>query len=469
MAKIFTLNYQYIMKYPAHVFKAYDIRGLSDLEITPEMARDLGRSFVLFLREKMGYVFTSGQKLVVGRDMRKTSPALAEALIEGILESGVGVADIGLCTTPLFNFTCAHYADFMGGIMVTASHNPGDFNGFKLTMKDGLPVGETTGLPEIYFLMERGSHIPSDQRGELTTFNPREDYYARIFALVDPKEIKPLKVVFDAGNGMAMATFEEFLQKLPVQVEKMYFNPDGNFPNHEANPLKIETLRDLQRKVRETGADFGFATDGDADRIGLVDETGEIVPASFAGEMVGLEILKQKRSGLMLYDPRISHAVRENWEKNGATTDMCKVGHANIKKMMKERKAIFAAELSLHLYYGDMYDLESSDLSFLYFAHMLSTSGKKLSELWKPLQSHFHSGEINFQVEDREAVMGKLREKFSDAKISTLDGLLFEYPDCWISIRMSNTEPLVRLVAEADTAELLAEKIAEVEGEIKGV
>jgi phosphomannomutase len=317
--------------------------------------------------------------------------------------------------------------------------------------------------------MERGSHLPSGERGDLSEFNPREDYFARIFALVNPKEIKPLKVVFDAGNGMAMTTFDELLTKLPVQVEKMYFNPDGNFPNHEANPLKTETLRDLQRKVRETGADFGFATDGDADRIGLVDETGEIVPASFAGAMVGMEILKQKRSGLMLYDPRVSHSVRELWEQNGATTDMCKVGHANIKKMMKEQKAIFATELSLHLYYGDVYDLESPELSFLYFARILSTSGKKLSELWKPMQTHFHSGEINFRVEDREAVMERLREKFADAKISTLDGFLFEYPDCWISMRMSNTEPLIRLVAEADTAELLAEKIAEVEGEIKGV
>jgi phosphomannomutase len=239
--------------------------------------------------------------------------------------------------------------------------------------------------------------------------------------------------------------------------------PDGTFPNHEANPLKVETLKALQEKVVATGADFGFALDGDCDRIGLVDEKGSVVDASFVGTLLGLEALRAHPGGQMLYDLRSSMIVPETWEQHGATTEMCQVGHANIKKTMRETQAVFASELSQHLYYGDLYNLESSDLSLLYVLQLLSRENKKLSELTSPLKKYFHSGEINFEVEDKTLVMKRLEEKYAPdaAEIIRLDGLMMKFDWGWFGVRASNTEPVLRLNVEALTKENLDKKISE--------
>ncbi len=449
------------------VFKAYDIRGLVDGELSEKMAYQLGRAFVVFLKES-GKNLTA-KKLVVGQDMRSSSPAFAKAVSQGLLDEGVDVVDIGLCSTPLFNFACAHYPEQAGGIMVTASHNPAKYNGFKITLENGLPVGENNGLKRLKELVLADNFLPAQFGAKIESKNVYPDYEAKIFSLVNPQTIKPMKLVIDAGNGMAKVTIPKILAKLPIEVEYLYLEPDGNFPNHEANPLKTETLRDLQKKVMENKADFGFALDGDADRIGLIDELGEVVPASFVGGLIGLEVLKKHPAGLMLMDLRCSRSVKETWEKLGAKTDLCKVGHANIKKSMKERGAIFASELSLHVYYNDLYDLESPDLSLLYILKILSEQNQKLSELWKPLNYYFHSGEINFEVENKEEILEKLAEKYADAEINKLDGLLFTYPDLpageagwWFSIRASNTEPVLRLNLEAKTEEVMKGKVKEV-------
>ncbi len=463
---LFLLITQTIMtNFPSHIFKAYDIRGLVNGELSEEFAYALGQAFVKFLEERDELSKTG--KVVVGYDMRGTSPKFALAIRKAVVDSGVDVVDIGLVSTPLFNFACAHYTEHSGGIMVTASHNPAEYNGFKITLGNGLPVGKATGMDRLKELVEIGAVLNENRVGKEEQLDVYPDYEQRIFGLVAQNEIKPLKVVIDAGNGMAKVSFSRLMPKLPVKVEYLFLEPDGNFPNHESNPLKGETLKDLQKKVVESGADFGFALDGDADRIGLVDETGAIVPASFVGGLVGLEYLKTHPGALMLYDLRCSSSVKEIWEAAGAKTAMCKVGHANIKKMMKETGASFASELSLHLYYSEMYDVESSDLSFLYIAKILSQSEEKLSALWQKMNKYFHSGEINFEVDDKDGALKKLKERYVDAKISELDGLSFAYPDFWFNVRSSNTEPLLRLNLEAKNEKLMEEKLIEIKQIIK--
>ncbi|MFA6547585.1 MAG: phosphomannomutase/phosphoglucomutase [Candidatus Magasanikbacteria bacterium] len=470
--------------FPKQVFKVYDIRGLTEGELSEDLAYRIGRAYGVFLRESSTVIpirQSAGEeslKVVVGQDMRATSPKYAKEVIRGLNDEGLNVVDIGLASTPLFNFACTFYPEHLAGIMVTASHNPAQYNGFKMTLHDGTPVGGKTGMDTIRDLAEKNEWtsanaenvIPAKAgiQASITQKDVFPDYLNKILSIVKPEEIKPLKIVIDAGNGMAAVTFVELLKKLPVQVEYLFLKPDGNFPNHEANPLKTETLKTLQEKVKATGADFGFALDGDADRMGLVDENGEVVEASFVGALAGLEILREHPGVHMLYDLRSSKIQKEVWEANGATTGMCPVGHANIKKMMKDQKAEFASELSLHLYFHSMCDVESTDLALLYFLRLLSRSGKKLSELIAPLKKYFHSGEINFKVADKEKVLNNLRVQYGDAKITELDGLSFEYPTWWFNVRASNTEPVLRLNLEADTKGEMEEKLVNVKNIING-
>lgn len=446
--------------FPKQIFKAYDIRGLVEGELSDDLAYKIGRAYGVFLREHG--LFDTDKLVVVGYDMRPSSVGYSEAVRNALRDEGFNVMDVGLVTTPLFNFACAHYSDHIGGIMITASHNPAEYNGFKMTLGDGTPVGRGNGMEQIRDLVEKSEFSTVGQKGELKNMNVLEDYIAKIFSLVKPDEIKPLKIVLDAGNGMGKVSFVEMLKRLPVQVEYLYLEPDGTFPNHEANPLKVETLKDLQAKVLEVSADFGFALDGDADRIGLVDEKGEVVDASFVGALVGLEVLRNNPGAHMLYDLRSSKIVRDVWQLAGAKTGMCPVGHALIKKLMKEQGVKFGSELSLHLYYEDMYGVESTDLSLLYFLRLVSQTGKKMSELTAPLNKYFHSGEINFHTDKKTEILVKLKEKYSGGKVVELDGFYVEYPTWWFNVRVSNTEPVLRLNLEANTKEEMDEKLAEV-------
>ncbi len=457
------------MEIAKNIFKAYDIRGLAATELSVDLAYSLGRAFVVFLRGKN--LLKNDQGLVVGRDMRLTSPALQRAVMQGIFDEGVRVLDIGLVSTPLFNFACANYSEHAGGIMVTASHNPAEYNGFKLTLGDGLPVGEISGMTKIRDIVINSSHrYEENTEAVFAAKNVLADYIQKIFSLVPASSIGPMKVVIDAGNGMAKFTFPEVLKQLPIQVEYLYLEPDGNFPNHEANPLKVDTLKDLQKKVVETGSDFGFALDGDADRVGLVDETGAVVDASFVGALVGLEVLRNHPQAHMFYDLRSSMIVPEVWRAHGATVEMCKVGHANIKKLLKETKGAFASELSLHLYYHDTFDVESTDLSLLYILQLLSREKKPLSSLVAPLKKYFHSGEINFEVEDKLAAIARVEAACTDQaqEISRLDGLWMRFDWGWLNVRLSNTEPVVRLNLEATTEAVMKEKVAEITSLIHG-
>lgn len=453
------------MSFPAHIFKAYDIRGLVDGELSPELAYQIGGAFALFLKKHD--LVQSGQKVVVGYDMRPTSVPFEAEVVRAITDQGLDVVRIGLSSTPFFNFACAHYPEHAGGIIVTASHNPAEYNGFKMTLSNGLPIGKQTGMSEIRDFAAGDMPEPVAEKGKEEKKDIYPDYLAKLKSLVDFSAIKPLKIVVDAGNGMAQVSLPKVLQELPVEVEYLYLEPDGTFPNHEANPLKSETLRDLQAKVKEVGADFGFALDGDADRVGFVDENGEVVDPSFVGALLGREVLKKQPGALGLYDLRTSQIVRDTWEAVGAKTDMCVVGHANIKKMMKDRKAAFASELSLHVYFGEFYDLECTDLALLYFLRLVSETGMSMSELTAPLKNKYaHSGEINFEIQDKEGAMQAIRNSFGSValKSSDIDGVWYGFDWGFASVRTSNTEPVLRLNLETNSPELTAEKVKEFTG-----
>ena len=467
---------------PSSIFKAYDIRGLVETELSPELAYAIGRAFVVWLRKNS--IILDDRYLVVGRDMRPSSEPFQKEVMRGITDEGVNVIDIGLASTPLFNFAVAYYLEHAGGIMVTASHNPAQYNGFKITLENGLPLGKNNGMDELRDLvlsvatppnlpLERGgtSILPpagggtkgGGSNGSIIQKDVFSDYLEKIFSIVSPASIKPCKIIVDAGNGMAKVTLPKVLEKLPVEVEYLYLEPDGTFPNHEANPLKTETLQDLQKKVVETGSAFGFALDGDCDRVGLVDEKGNVVDASFVGALIGLEVLRQHSKSFMLYDLRSSMILKEVWEAQGATTAMCKVGHANIKANMLESNAMFASELSLHVYYHDFYNVECSDLSLLYILSVISREQKPLSGLIQPFKKYFHSGELNFEVQNKDEVMKMIEDQYSDEalEISYLDGLWMKFEWGWVSVRASNTEPVMRLNLEAIHEEVMKEKIEE--------
>lgn len=452
------------MSFPAHIFKAYDVRGLLGSELSEDIAYRVGYSFALYLRQHN--LIQPGQKAVVGYDMRPSSPEFSRAAIKALNDQGIDVVDVGLTSTPLFNFACTHYPEHAGGIMVTASHNPAQYNGFKMTLGSGLPIGKNTGMNEIRDVAGGDISEPKEQRGLVETKDIYPDYLAKLKSLVDFSAIKPLKIVVDAGNGMAKVSLPRVLAELPITVEYLFLDPDGTFPNHEANPLKTETLRDLQAKVKEVGADFGFALDGDADRIGLVDEHGDVVGASFVGALLGKEVLKKQPGALGLYDLRSSKILADTWESVGAKTGMCMVGQALIKKMMKDTGAVFGSELSLHVYFGGFYNLECTDLALLYFLRLVSETGQSISELTAPLKKYAHSGEINFEIQDKEMAMQAIREKFgpSAQKTSDLDGVWYSFDWGWASVRVSNTEPLLRLNLETSNPELTKEKVAEFSG-----
>ena len=480
---------------PSSIFKAYDIRGLVESELSPELAYSIGRAFVIWLRQHS--IILDDRYLVVGRDMRPSSEPFQKEVMRGITDEGVNVIDIGLASTPLFNFAVAHYLEHAGGIMITASHNPAEYNGFKITLENGLPLGKNNGMDELRDIVLGGNETPfnplfkrggggyptpqqhevgegsispsskegarGSSKGTITQKNVFEDYLTKIFSIVPQNSIKPCKIIVDAGNGMAKVTLPKVLEKLPVEVEYLYLEPDGTFPNHEANPLKTETLKDLQEKVIETGAAFGFALDGDCDRVGLVDEKGNVVDASFVGALIGCEVLRQHPRSFMLYDLRSSMILKEVWEANGATTAMCKVGHANIKANMIESNAAFASELSLHLYYHDFYNVECSDLSLLYILSIISREQKPLGELIQPFKKYFHSGEINFEAQNKDEVMKAAEDRYRDEalEISHLDGLWMKFEWGWVSVRASNTEPVMRLNLEARSEEAVKMKIRE--------
>ncbi|MBW2999543.1 phosphomannomutase/phosphoglucomutase, partial [Candidatus Woesearchaeota archaeon] len=412
------------------IFKAYDIRGIYPSELNEETAYKIGRAFVTFMKCK---------EVVVGRDIRLSSDSLFEALTKGINDQGANVIDVGLTSTPMFYFA-AHNAK--AAIMVTASHNPKEYNGFKLCRENSIPIGGDTGIKDIQKLVEKNVFEEAEEKGTITKKDVMEDFVNHNLKFA--KGIKKLKIVADFANAMGALTFPKVFEKIDCEFIYLYDELDGTFPNHPADPLKPENVRELQKKVVEEKADLGIAPDGDADRCILIDEKGNYISGDLITALIAKELLKENPNQKILYDLRSSWAVKEEIEAAGGTPIMCRVGHAFIKKQMREEDALFAGELSGHFYYKDSFFTESSIISSLLIMRMISEENKPLSELVAPLKRYHKSEEISFEVEDKIAKIKELEEYFKDAKqISHLDGIKMEYDDWWFNVRPSNTEPLL--------------------------
>lgn len=431
----------------AGIFKAYDIRGVVGKDLDEELAFKIGRAFASFL---------NCRRVVVGQDMRSSSEAMFQALARGLTRQGAGVIRLGVCSTPM-----SYYANGKlgadAGIMITASHNPGEWNGFKLCREQAIPISGATGIQEIERRVRKSDFAPAPAApGAISIYNILPEYVEHVkqFAALP----RPVTIAADCANAMGCVEVKALAGLM--RVDAMYDTLDGTFPHHEANPLKAETLADLQQKVRAGSYDFGAAFDGDADRAGFVDETGAIVPMDMITLLIAQSILK-KRKGIVLYDLRSSWTVREVILENGGTPQMCRVGHAFIKQQMRAAHALFAGELSGHYYFQENYFTESSAMAVLYIANLLSQSREPLSALIKPFQRYFKSLEINSEVKDPPAVLARLKNQYRDGKQFELDGLSVEFADWWFNVRCSNTEPLVRLNLEARTRAQLDQRTQE--------
>lgn len=442
------------------VFKEYDIRGIYGTELTDALAYDLGRAFVTLL---------GCRRVAVGRDIRPHSEPLFRELTRGLTELGADVLDLGLCSTPESYFGNGSLgAD--AGIMITASHNPKEYNGFKLSRAKAVPISGSTGIKDLERIVaERGFAPASARRGTVTQADVVDAYRRHVQQTADIR--RPLRLAVDMAN--AMGIFEaRALQGLPLAIDALYDAPDGSFPNHEGNPLHHETLADLQAKMRVGGYDFGVAFDGDADRAGFLDEKGEIIPMDLATALMAQDALAHAKGGVVFYDLRSSWAVKETIEAAGGKAMMSRVGHAFIKQQMRDNDAIFAGELSGHYYFRANFTAESSAMAVIALANIVSKSDRPLSELVRPLRRYFASGEINTRLHDRavaERVMQTLRERFGKlGRLFELDGVSVEFDDWWFNVRCSNTEPLLRLNLEARTAGMMAARRDELLAIIRG-
>jgi len=432
------------------IFKAYDIRGTVPDQLHPEIAYLIGRSAARHV---------GARTIVVGRDARPHSPELRDALVRGLCDEGVDVVDLGLVATPMLYFGVESLAAG-AGIMITASHNPAQYNGFKICLAHAVPVGEDSGLREIEAgLAAVESAAPVATRGRVREADVGADYVEHVLAVGSGRP--SLKVAIDCGNGMAAVGLEPLLERLSLETERLYFEPDGTFPNHEADPLKAENLADLQAAVLRVGADFGAAFDGDADRVFFVDEQGEPVSADLMTAILARYQLERSPGGLVLCDLRSSRSVAEEVEKAGGRADICRVGHSFVKAQMRESGAIFAGELSGHLYFRFSDTLVADDgiAGFVALLDVLAKEKRPLSQLVAPLRRYAASGEINSRVRDVGRVLEAVENEHREAPfVSKLDGLLVRYDEWWFNLRPSNTEPVLRLNLEADTHDRMVEE-----------
>ncbi|MBR7120971.1 MAG: phosphomannomutase/phosphoglucomutase [Lentisphaeria bacterium] len=425
------------------IFKAYDIRGVYPADINADIAYAIGRAYI---------TFTGAKKVVIGRDMRPHSQQLFEGISKGITDQGADVIDLGLSSTPQSYFANGTLkAD--GSVMITASHNPGEWNGFKLCKADAVPISGATGIMDIQKIVEEKSWPDSPVKGSISTYDITGKYgeFLRSFAKLDRK----LKVVVDYANAMGLYEIAGITDLF--DIVPMYDVMDGTFPNHEANPLKTDTLDAIRAKVKEVKADFGAAFDGDADRCGFIDDNGEIIPMDLFTALIAQDILS-RGPATILYDLRSSRAVKECIEANGGKAIQCRVGHAFIKNQMRENDAVFAGELSGHYYFKQNFTAESQGLAMIMLANLICAKKQPLHELISPLKKYASSGEINSKVADVKPILDEIRAKYADGHMFELDGISSEYDNWWFNVRSSNTEPLLRLIVEADTRELMEAK-----------
>ena len=429
------------------IIKAYDIRGLVDKEVTPDFSFALGVAFARFLE-----IEREPATIVVGEDMRPSSPLLADAFSDGANSQGMDVIRIGLASTDMLYFASGKLN--LPGIMFTASHNPAQYNGMKLCKSGAVPIGQESGLLQIRKFIEDGAPMinrPVGMSRQQDLLSEYVDYLLGSFPDGTFQKRK-LKVVIDAGNGMAGFTAPAVMAKLKVDLTPMYFDLDGTFPNHEANPIEPANLIALQKRVKKEGADIGLAFDGDADRCFLIDENGALVNPSALTSLIAVRELKAKAGSTIIYNLISSKAVPEVIAENGGVALRSRVGHSYIKKLMAESGAIFGGEHSGHFYFANFWRADSGMLAALYALAELMATKKPLSELLAPYNRYFSSGEINSEVKDLPAAIARVRAAYQDqTEIDELDGLTFTADTWWFNLRASNTEPLLRLNVEANT------------------
>ena len=432
------------------IFKAYDIRGKYPSELNEDTARKIGNGVARIIGKG---------PVVVSRDMRLSSPAISKAVIEGITDAGFDVVDCGLLSSPANSFAIANYG-YAGGVQVTASHNPSDYTGLKVSREDAIPIGYGTGLADVEKMIEAGDYRRADNKGAVTERDVTEDFTTHILKFAE--DLGPLKIVVDASNGMQGKMAPPVFAKLRVSVIPMFFDLDGSFPNHESNPLKLENLQPLRERVIAEGADLGAMFDGDGDRCAFVDEKGDVVPCDLLTAVIAREVLAREKGAAIIYDLRSSKAAPEEVIKYGGKPVRERVGHAFIKARMRKENAPFGGELSGHYYFRDHFFADSGLLALIKVLNLVSAQRKPLSELVKPLRRYCSTGEINFRVEDQDAKIQEIADKFSDGSIDYLDGITVDYGDWWFNVRKSNTEPVLRLVLEGKTPTLADEGKARV-------
>ena len=429
------------------IIKAYDIRGLVKDEITPDFSFSLGVAFAKFLEYER-----EPATIVVGEDMRPSSPLLADAFSDGVISQGMDVIRIGLASTDMLYFASGKLN--LPGIMFTASHNPAKYNGMKLCKSGARPIGQETGLVKIRQLIEQGVPISNRPVGSMRNQELLTEYVDYLLSLFPDKAFKKrkLKVVIDAGNGMAGFTAPAVMERLNIDLIPMFFELDGNFPNHEANPIEAKNLKDLQKRVKKEKADIGLAFDGDADRCFLINEKGELVNPSALTSLIAVHQLKSKPGSTIIYNLISSKAVSEVIAENGGIGVRSRVGHSYIKSLMAESGAIFGGEHSGHFYFSNFWRADSGMLAALYALTELMATKNTLSELLKPFNRYVASGEINSKVKNAEKSIELIRKKYCDKYlVDELDGLTITADNWWFNLRPSNTEPLLRLNVEADT------------------
>jgi len=438
------------------VFKAYDIRGTTPDQLDADLVRRIGVAFARFVRSQP----YPHPRVLVAQDMRPSGVELVQAFCEGVTSQGMDVTRLGLASTDMLYFAAGSLD--APGAMFTASHNPAQYNGIKMTLAGARPIGSDTGMDEIKRIVLEDDLSPQGEPGSVDDAELLDAFADHVRGFVDTSVLRPMKVVADTANGMGGLVVPKVFEGLPIDLEVMYGELDGTFPNHPADPIDVENLRDLQARVREVGADIGLAFDGDADRVFLVDDEGEPLSGSTTTAIVAKGVLDKEPGATILHNLICSKTVPEVIEENGGTPVRTRVGHSFIKATMAETGAAFGGEHSAHYYFRENWRADSGAIASLVVLEQLSLTGQKLSELRKPFERYAASGEINTQVADPGAVIERVAEAYADHPQDRLDGLTVDLGDWWFNLRPSNTEPLLRLNLEARTREECGAHVAEV-------
>src|SRR6478735_4434592 len=445
------------MSISREIFKAYDVRGIYPTEFDETTAHDIGRAFVAYL---------DARRIGVSRDMRVSSPALAAAFIAGAREQGADVVDYGMCATDMMYFGVV-YDGLDGGAQITASHNPKEYNGVKMVRREAFPLSGDAGIGEIAeMVMSKSIPAPSGRAGGLESRSLIDEYVTKVLSFVDPASIAPFNVVLDAGSGMGGLVAPRLFDRLACRTTRLCFEIDGRFPNHEANPLIEENRRDIVERVKATKADVGIAWDGDADRCFFIDGTGEFIAGDFVTALLAHAFLLRSPGAKIVYDVRASYAVKDTVAESGGTALMNRVGHAFIKRRMREEDAVFGGEVTGHYYFRDFFYADNGFIPALLILELMSKKNMTLRDLLAPLRAkYFISGEINTRVSDMTTVQARLKDlqlKYHDAHTYMLDGFSAEFADWHFNVRASNPEPMLRLNLEATTPAMMAQRRDEV-------